>query len=802
MNFRFILSFFLLYIINTNAQECISSLKGDVIDFHDRTSLKGAEISILDNGIVLHTTSSDSDGKFIINLLCNGNFELEISHTDCQSKVIPIVIDGDSSIKVTLEHHIEELEEVTITGASNSIVPKTVNVETLELAQIEKYSNASLGDALKEISGVSSLNTGSTIVKPVIQGLNSSRILVITNGVRLQDQEWGIEHAPNVDLNSAETLTVIKGSGALQYGGDAIGGVVLAQPKRLANKDTIYGKTLLAGASNGRGGALTTTINKGFNNGIGLRVQGTYKRFGDFRAPDYFLTNTGTEQIATSIALGINKFNYGAEIYYSYFDTEIGILRAADFGNITDLVRAINSPIPAFTDDFSYTINPPRQEVLHHLIKLKSFFRFEGLGKLSLQYAYQFNDRQEFDNRRGDRDDIPTVDLELSTHTLDINLILDSFSDFKITSGFSGVYQENFADPLTGVRRVIPDYDKFSLGLYGGLSYQASAAVLLDIGGRIDYTEIDALKFYRTSFFESRNYDVDFADIVIEDFGTQLLTNPVFDYTTISATFGLNWELNENLNFLFNYGLASRPPNPSELFSEGLNQSSASFELGDLRIDTEVSNKISTSLTGNYFDQKLNFTISPYANFISDFIVLEPTDVLATSRGTFQVFEYLQNNARLIGIDIDAEFQFNEQWKYTSSFSYLKGDDTVRDEPIINIPPANWFNGISYTNSKWNNFDISLRNELFFRQNRFPNTNFIAQVVENNAFVDVLVDVSTPPPSYSLLHLNSSMNFKNLEIGFGIDNILNTRYRQYLNRFRFFADDLGRNFNINLKINY
>ena len=95
----------------------------------------------------------------------------------------------------------------------------------------------------------------------------------------------------------------------------------------------------------------------------------------------------------------------------------------------------------------------------------------------------------------------------------------------------------------------------------------------------------------------------------------------------------------------------------------------------------------------------------------------------------------------------------------------------MRNEPIINIPPANWFNGISYTNPQWNDFDISLRNELFFRQNRFPDTNFIAQVVENNEFVDVLVDVSTPPPSYSLLHLNSSMNFKNLEIGFGIYNI-------------------------------
>jgi iron complex outermembrane receptor protein len=56
---------------------------------------------------------------------------------------------------------------------------------------------------LTEIAGVSSLKTGSSVVKPVINGLFGSRVPVINNNVRLEDQEWGTEHAPNFDVNAA-----------------------------------------------------------------------------------------------------------------------------------------------------------------------------------------------------------------------------------------------------------------------------------------------------------------------------------------------------------------------------------------------------------------------------------------------------------------------------------------------------------------------------------------------------------------------------------------------------------------------
>lgn len=788
-----------------SGQECGETLQGLVLDYHDKTPLSGASIQIIGFPTIYYT---DDKGEFTITKLCVGRYELEISHPDCSTQFLFVEVESkqEERLAITLEHHLEELGEVTVAGKNATPLAKTVNTQSLDKAVIDQYSSGSLGDALKQISGVSSLNTGSTIVKPVVQGLNSSRILIITNNVRLQDQEWGIEHAPNIDLNTADELTVVKGSGALQYGGDAIGGVVLATPKRYAQKDTLYGSTLITGASNGRGGSITSSIDKGFANGVGIRAQGTYKRFGDFQAPNFSLTNTGTEQISATLGAGLNKFKYGLDAYYSFFNTRIGILRAADFGNITDLVRAIESDIPAFTDDFSYLIDFPRQEVTHHLFKTNGFLRISGLGKLSLQYAFQFNDRQEFDNRRGEDDNIPTVDLELVTHNADLVLTVDAVDKTKLSFGLNGFYQENFANPLTGVRRIIPDYDRFGLGVFGGLAYDLSSNWIVDIGGRVDFSQIDARKFYRSSFWELRNYEEDFGDTVTAVIGSQILANPVFNFTNVSATLGVKWIIEDQLELVANYGLASRPPNPSELFSEGLNQSSAAFELGDLRITSENSNKFSFAFSGTDQSGAFNFTVAPYANLISNFIVLEPTGILATTRGSFQVFEYVQNNARLLGVDVDASYQFTNSLGLSTSFAYVNGQDTERNEPIINIPPPNWNNTLSYSYPQFRNLKLALKSEFVFRQSRFPDTNFEAQIIEAGELVPVLVDVSTPPPSYHLLHFNSSIDLlkqkEKLVLGFGVDNILNTEYRQLLNRFRFFADELGRNFNLNLKLIY
>jgi iron complex outermembrane receptor protein len=352
----------------------------------------------------------------------------------------------------------------------------------------------------------------------------------------MEDQEWGAEHAPNVDVNSAGNLTLIKGAGALQYGGDAVGGVIIAEALTVPVTDSLYGKTILSAASNGRGSSLTSQLTKSYQNGWYGTVQGTVKRFGDFEAPDYVLSNTGTFERNASLHVGLNRFNYGLEAYYSLFKNEIGILRASHLGGAQDQIRAIGSDRPLIINDFTYELQPPEQNVTHHLARLKGFKRFDGFGKLSLQYDFQRNHRLEFDIRRGDDREKASLDLQLDTHTLMLDLDSHLTETLTLKTGIMGRYQNNFADPGTGVRRLIPDYDKYDLGVYGIVDYRLNDSWLLEAGGRFDYTYMDVFKYYRSSLWESRGYDERYPEDVVEELDNQILTNPEPDLNNVSAT--------------------------------------------------------------------------------------------------------------------------------------------------------------------------------------------------------------------------------------------------------------------------
>jgi len=786
--------------ISTNSQNCEHTLSGTVIDAHDGTPLSEAVLVVAG---LEEEIKSNTKGEFLISNLCNRTYAIQVYHEDCSTKGYTIRMDGDTSKVFKLEHHLEALNEITVKSEADTKT-KSLKENKLSSKQLEQYSSGSMGDALNSFSGVSSLNTGNTILKPLINGLHSSRVVIINNGVRLEDQEWGVEHAPNIDINSAGSITLIKGAGALQYSGDAVGGIIITEAPKILVKDSIYGKTILNGAINGRGGAVATNLTKSFVSGWYTSLQGAMKRFGDFESPDYVLSNTGIYGRNGTFRAGLNKFNYGFEGYYSFFNNEIGILRSSHVGGSQDLVSAINSNAPLFVDDFTYDIDPPKQDVTHHLIKISGFKKFEKLGKLSGQYSFQRNNRLEFDIRRRSEDTgRAAVDLELDTHTVNLDLDSDLSENTKFKAGIVLGYQKNVPDPNTGVRRLIPDYEKDDFGVYGIIDHTLNSQWSFEAGGRFDYTFMNVQKYYRTSFWESRNYDVLFPELVLLVDGSQILTNPKPTFSTFSATTGSTFTFNENNKLYFNYSLASRPPNPSELYSEGLHHSASRIELGDLSFTQELAHKFSL----NFEKQQkwYNFSIHPYVNTINDFIVIEPTEIRQTIRGNFQVWEYRQTDAQLLGLDIDAAVALTKNLGFSHQFSIVKGYDRTRDLPLINMPAASTKNEITYKNETLNNLKIGLQSEFVFRQNEYPDNNFEVFIAVTDS--REIVDVSTPPDAYHLLNLISAIDFKlknksKLNLGLSVANIFNTSYRNYLNRMRYFADDLGRNINLTLKINY
>ncbi|MFD0799492.1 TonB-dependent receptor [Maribacter chungangensis] len=798
MKHSMLLVFVCLFGLTSAAQNCESILLGEIIDFHDNTPLAGASIIITGKN---QQTVSTNEGKFRFENLCDGVLELEVSHPECTTKFVVVTISGDSYKKILLEHHLEELDEVKVTG---TISTNTSSAQEghLSLQEVEKYSGNSLGDALKSLTGVSSLNTGANIVKPVIQGLMGSRVLVLNNNVRMQDMEWGEEHAPNVDINANQDISVVKGAAALEYGGDAIGGVIIMNPLPIVRTDSLYGKTQTNLFSNGRGGNITTSLTKSYNSGLYIKGQGSFKKLGDLEAPDYLLSNTGILETGVSFSVGKRDFIQGWEAYYSYFDSDIGILRASHIGNVDDLIQSINSQQPNVINDFSYDVERPNQEVSHHLGKLNYYRRFEGLGKWNLQYDFQKNRRLEYDIRVGDDADKASLDLSLTTHSVLTDFRFDSKDGLEVKTGLMGRFQNNFANPATGVRRLIPDYKKFDFGAFAVAEYQTTKNLVLDAGIRYDYSRVDAKKFYRKSRWEERGYDTDFANILIEDLGTQLLTNPIFNFNNISATTGFEYDFGKETQLRFNYSLGQRAPNPSELFSEGLHHSAARIELGDLRTTSETSSKISLSIEKN--SSKWGYTIAPYLNAINNFIILEPTGVEFTIRGAFPVWAYRQTNAQLFGLDASVYYNWTSKLSTGHKFSWVRGTDVSTDIPLINMPPANLNNSISYRNPKLKNLVLGLESMYVFEQQRFPDNIFVFSPEQQQ---EVELAINTPPAAYHLLAFDaetshSIRNKDDLKLGLRVTNLLNTSYRDYLNRLRYFVDDLGRNISLRIIYNY
>lgn len=780
-------------------QDCTLELTGMVEDAHDQTALAGATIVVLSTG---RATVADLKGHYRLGGLCPGTYEVEISHPECRTTLYRISLEASKAFDFTLEHHREQLQEVAVIGQTRA--DKTHSAQEVVLARetLERFSSATLGDALRELNGVSTLRTGATLAKPVIHGLTGSRVLILNDGVRMQDMEWGDEHAPNVDVNAAGSATVIKGASALQYGGDAIGGVVVLEPARLPIRDSLYGQTLLSGVSNGRGGALTSELTRSFQSGWFVRGQGSFKILGDQQAPDYVLSNTGMRERAGFLQVGRHLPGWGFDARYSVYDADIAILRASHIGNVDDLIRSINSGTPGVILPFTYDLNPPRQEVTHHLGKVNFYRRFAGGGKWTVQYDFQKNRRYEYDIRVGDDRNRPSIDLELTTHTLSSDFKWGVSDGLELQAGLTGRFQENFANPATGVRRLIPDYQKYDLGAFALGVWTLNPEWSIDAGVRYDLTRMDAQKFYRKSRWDERGYSEDFASIIVEDLGTQLLTNPVFTYHNVSSALGAKYSWDYGGSLRLNYAFSQRAPNPAELFSDGLHHSAARIELGDLRIGSESSHKFSASLQRN--QDRWGLLVEPYANFINDFILLEPTGVEFTIRGAFPVWEYRQTNAYLLGLDASAYLDWSADIRSDHGFSLVRGRDATRDVALINIPPASFWNQVTFSKQQWQEFELAIRGDWVLEQNQFPPNITVFSPEQQQ---EVLLEINTPPPAYFLLGLRAGMAFEmglqsRLSTSLSVTNLLNASYRDYLNRQRYFADDLGRNITLQVKFTY
>ncbi len=743
---------FLAISITQHAQnQCDLSISGRIIDEHDGSVLSYANIQVVGQNL---GTISDSIGVYSLYNICPGRVILACSHVGCETLYDTLNVIQNTKHNFYPEHHTELLKMVSITGKNER---KSVALIEIQVLQLERKSGQTIGKALEGIAGVNNLSTGASISKPIIHGLHSNRLLVMNNGVRQEGQQWGNEHAPEIDQAIAGELAVIKGASSVKYGPDAIGGVVIVNPKPMSDSFGVGGGVSLVGQSNGLGGNASAHLDGRFKSwqAFRWRAQGSIKRLGNVNAPNYYLKNTGVEEMNFSLTSSLAYSNKGVTMYYSQFNTNLAIFSASHIGNLTDLQRAFEADSPLDSSSFEHKIDRPYQRVEHELTKIDGFLNTGEAGKLSFVYGRQYNLRQEFDRHRGLDSTKPGLQFEVVTHSLDVGWEEKRWEKHWFRVGVSMLMQKNTYEG----RYFIPNFRKWTAGIYAIDQWQLSNKWTIEAGLRFDYV---LQRVYQREGDNIRTINHEYQQPSIS--------------VGIEKCFGNAW------NWRTNLASAWRPPNVSELYSNALHHGAATFEIGDTNLVRAISYNASTALT--YSSKKIQFETEVFANLMNGFVYLAPKfPATLTIRGAFPTYAYRQTDAMLYGLDKLIRYKALKWLSVESRTSILRAKN-LKNGNWIALMPADQTSLSLEFNHELDGFHLFVKPGIQWVNKQW-------RVPSNSDYVQ-------PPEAYILTSIISGITRASAQgethFNLEINNLFNTQYRSYLNRYRYFADEMGRNF--------
>ncbi|MBC6608626.1 TonB-dependent receptor [Hymenobacter sp. BT188] len=757
---------------------CMLSLSGRLTDHESRQPLPGATIRLLDTEDVV---ASDASGNYHLHV-CPGVYRLQVSFLGYEPETLEVRVNGAVIRDFKLHPSAVALRVALVQGTrvAEQLPQATGTITGRELQQTRGQS---LGEALQKVSGVTAIQTGPSIFKPLIHGLHSNRVTILNNGVRQEGQQWGQEHGPEIDPFIASQLTVVKGAASVRYGSDAIGGVVLVQPKSLRDSAGTGAELHLLGMSNNGMGAISGMVEGNARRlpALSWRVQGTAKRAGTARAPEYVIPNSAFAEYDFSGAVGWRKATYGAEVFFSQFNTKLGILPDSHLGNQSDFDLAVGRGRPLVPQDFSYDIERPYQQVRHDLLKLSGFVRTGTAGRLTTTLAHQTDVRDEYDRYRPRNDNRARLDrpeLSYTNRTTTADLVWEHKPLGNLTGsvGLSGTYQSNRYDG----RPFIPFYTNKVGGIFL-IERWRHKQWQLEAGLRLDRRDLETQR-------------------AIGNSGNFYVATDQFQYTTPAASLGGIFEADPHLTLSATGSLTRRAPAANERFSNGVHN--GRFDIGyDVDRPSGVpplgpETAWHTGLTANWHDNpRFNGEVSVYQTYIQNYIyqvpVLPPP---LNIRGVVATFLFQQTDALYRGIDASGSYALTPQWQLAGKAAVVRARDQRLDDYLIFTPA--------------DRAELSLRHDWRpqtgsrFSQ-RYAQVGAYGVARQTRVPTEVL-DYALPPAGYVLLgaEIGTTVQLGDLPLDVSLagSNLLNQTYRDYLNRFRYFTAEMGRNVTLRLRV--
>ena len=583
------------------------------------------------------STTTDVDGRYVVADLPSGTYSVSFSAIGYAPQVRRVTLDDeDLTLDVELRPSLVELPDLQVTAApvATTSLTSPQPVSVLGGSDLEASRSATLGETVSALPGVRSFSTGAGVGKPVIRGLTSNRVLVLADGERVESQQWGDEHGPQVEAADAERIEVIRGPASVLYGSDALGGVINVVSPPLPDaqgRDPFVSGRAVASYSTNNDQPDGTLALDGAAGRIGFRGSLTGRSASDVATPAGELSNSGLWTINGSGTVGYR----------------------AGWGSVSAGYVRRDERVEIHEDPAESPGATPFQRIGDDRVHLSGSIPV-GASHLDVDLGAGRNRRREFEEKGSGE-----VALGLLSRTWSADVRLHHAPVGRV-AGIVGVSGLRNSFEKFGEETLVPDNAYNNLGLYAFEQVELGRWSL-SVGARYDYRRL-----------------------AVEDDAVLGVEAQRRTYHSATGNLGALYRVIEPVALVVNLGRGYRAPTAYDLFANGVHEGTVRFERGDPTLENETS--VNGDVALRVQTSALSAEVGAFANYIDNFIFPDPTGEVDPGSG-FQIYDITQGNARLIGFEAAVEYHATEWLHLRSTADYTRGRNRSTDSPLPFIPP-------------------------------------------------------------------------------------------------------------------
>jgi len=633
-----------------------------------------------------------------------------------------------------------KLDEVVLTLPFDQTLGKSVlKVDKLNFNDINPIIKQYISNSISKLPGVSIISTGSGIGKPSIRGLSFNRVVVLSQGMRLENQQWGEEHGLALSSSGVNSVEVVKGPLYVLYGSDAMGGVLYIEPEKYLISDDL--EIDYTGIYNSNYNGFSNNLGlKGSSENFSYMLRADIKDNGNYSSPDGEIENSWFKQNDFKAGVAYQTEKFQSDLRISMSDIEVGIPHMEEGHDDHDDHEEDEHDDHEEEDHY--------QEIKHTTLSWKNTFDMGNDHTLDITLGRQLNERKEFGGHEeeGHEEGEAELEMELETTSIDIKLTMPQSDDLNLIIGTSLLNQEN---KNFGHETLIPDAEKKDFGLFALGQFDINETSQALIGVRYDNRSISS---------ESGSND----------------------YSNFNGSLGFKKDFG-NSTLRMNLSSGFRAPDLIELYADGSHHGSFQYKKGNTNLVAEESLQTDLSYQINNNNSIVSFDL--FYNDISDYIYLNPSSMFEDG---LKVYDYMQQDAKLYGGEIHLNKNTSIDWlSYYTSVEYVFAESMDGEAlPFISPLTLNQVFNIDFGN----NYSVEID---FIAKAKQSRVSMFEEETDGYSLLNLSGNFKTE-------FMNNDLN-----LFWRISNVFDKEYYDHLSRLKTAGiHEMGRNISVGLKCNF